>query len=305
MDKNQDLAKKMLAALLLAATAPAVAQAADSSEGTFLAAGCGAKGSACGAARRIIADNENAGNPYDTSGNSYQMGCGAAPANTRPDQRESAYPQQASNQWEKSNNGQQAANPNARNQYYYTMSDETQNVPGTNKPKKPGHPNDPAQPNNGRYSTRTNQNQRNNIADAYDQSRAAQQESYYNSYNANQGTMNSPTYSDTSQRNNPYGTASKKGDYGVHTNLNRDYNTVNDYDFNRAGTTTSMSSSTLNEAQLIGMLNPQSRAIYLSLDPEAKSLAIQLASQDSYRDKNLAVREAQRRMNERRGIMNR
>lgn len=61
------------------------------------------------------------------------------------------------------------------------------------------------------------------------------------------------------------------------------------------------SSATLTEAQLLGMLNPQGRAIYLNLDPEAKALAMQLASQDSYRDKNLAVKEAQRRMNERRG----
>lgn len=60
-------------------------------------------------------------------------------------------------------------------------------------------------------------------------------------------------------------------------------------------------STTLTEAQLLGMLSPQGKAIYLSLDPEGKALAIQLASQDSYRDKNLAVKEAQRRMNERRG----
>jgi len=72
----------------------------------------------------------------------------------------------------------------------------------------------------------------------------------------------------------------------------------NAYDNAVAGTASSV---TLTEAQLLGMLSPQGRAIYLNLDPEAKALAIQLASQDSYRDKNLAVKEAQRRMNERRG----
>lgn len=65
------------------------------------------------------------------------------------------------------------------------------------------------------------------------------------------------------------------------------------------------SNATLTEAQLLGMLSPQGRAIYLNLDPEAKALAIQLASQDSYRDKNLAIKEAQRRINERRGALNR
>lgn len=59
------------------------------------------------------------------------------------------------------------------------------------------------------------------------------------------------------------------------------------------------------ETKLLGALNPQGKAIYLSLDSEGKSLAIQLASQDSYRDKNLAVKEAQRRMNERRASANR
>lgn len=62
------------------------------------------------------------------------------------------------------------------------------------------------------------------------------------------------------------------------------------------------SSTALTEVQLLGMLNPQGRAIYLSFDPETKALAIQLASQDAYRDKNLAVKEAQRRMNERRSV---
>lgn len=61
----------------------------------------------------------------------------------------------------------------------------------------------------------------------------------------------------------------------------------------------------LDENQLLGALNAQGRAIYLGLDSEGKALAIQLASQDSYRDKNLAVKEAQRRMNERRGFINR
>lgn len=75
-----------------------------------------------------------------------------------------------------------------------------------------------------------------------------------------------------------------------------------EYDFRGEVKTTT---STLTEAQLMGMLNDQTRNIYLSLDPEGKALAIQLASQESYKDKNLAVKEAQRRMNERVSTMNR
>jgi hypothetical protein len=61
------------------------------------------------------------------------------------------------------------------------------------------------------------------------------------------------------------------------------------------------------EAQLLDSLNPQGRAIYQSLDSEGKALALQLARQN-YQDpdKNLAaVKEAQRRMNERRSLRNR
>ncbi|MFI0434872.1 MAG: hypothetical protein ACH350_03965 [Parachlamydiaceae bacterium] len=58
----------------------------------------------------------------------------------------------------------------------------------------------------------------------------------------------------------------------------------------------------LTEAQLLAMLNPQGKAIYLGLNPEGKALAIELASKETYRDKNLAIKEAQRRINERHGL---
>lgn len=86
---------------------------------------------------------------------------------------------------------------------------------------------------------------------------------------------------------------------------NREYNRTTDDGYNRAAVSASNSSATLTEAQLVDVLSSQGRTIYLSLDPEGKALAIQLASQDSYRDKNLAVKEAQRRMNERRSVLNR
>lgn len=91
---------------------------------------------------------------------------------------------------------------------------------------------------------------------------------------------------------------------GGMNNFNRAYNTTTDYDYNRK-TISTTAAATLTEAQLLGMLNTQTRNIYLNLDHEGKSLAIQLASQDSYKDKNLAIKEAQRRMNERSSQMNR
>ncbi len=127
---------------------------------------------------------------------------------------------------------------------------------------------------------------------------------YYDSFNANRTGPMSPTYVDTEReaaaevRSAPYYWPDN-----AMTNLNREYNTVSDYDFNRTAMTTVTSSGTLTEVQLLSMLSPQGRSLYLNLDPEAKALAIQLASQDSYRNKNLAIKEAKWRMDERRGIM--
>ena len=57
--------------------------------------------------------------------------------------------------------------------------------------------------------------------------------------------------------------------------------------------------SSLTEEQLLEQINPEARKVYLSLNPEGKALARQLAGQGSYRDKNFAVKEALRQMNER------
>jgi len=125
------------------------------------------------------------------------------------------------------------------------------------------------------------------------------------SYNTQQSGITSPTYVEDYRGVTYDSTPRPTPEYGGLTNYNREYLTTPDYDFNRGAVTTSYSTATLTEAQLLGMLTSQGRAIYLSLDPEGRTLAIQLASLDSYRDKNLAVKEAQRRMNERRGLLNR
>lgn len=117
-------------------------------------------------------------------------------------------------------------------------------------------------------------------------------------YNTNRG------YNTSTNPNDTYRTYSSDGsDVQANTNMNRNYNTASDYDYQRTGTGMSaMSSSTMNEADLAKQLNSQGKAIWNSLDPEGKALALQLASQESYRDKNMAVKEAQRRINERRGM---
>lgn len=58
----------------------------------------------------------------------------------------------------------------------------------------------------------------------------------------------------------------------------------------------------LTETQLLVALSPQGRAIYMSLDSEAKALAVQLASEKTFTDKNLAVKEAKKRMDDRQGL---
>jgi hypothetical protein len=80
-------------------------------------------------------------------------------------------------------------------------------------------------------------------------------------------------------------------------------NDMNSSDYNNQQNTMT-SSGSLTEAQLLAQLNPQGKAIYQSLNTRGQALARQLASQDSYRDKNLAVKEAQRRQNEE-GMMTR
>lgn len=122
-------------------------------------------------------------------------------------------------------------------------------------------------------------------------------------YNSQQSGVTLPTYvEDYRQANAP---SKPYVEAGGMNNLNREYNTTTDYDYNRRAMSTTAAAATLTEAQLFGLLNAQARNIYLNLDPEGKSLAIQLASQDSYKDKNLAIKEAQRRMSERRGQINR
>lgn len=101
------------------------------------------------------------------------------------------------------------------------------------------------------------------------------------------GYRNDPTSGD-----NDYSTRSDKGSKGQ----NR---TTIAADEGKADANTS-ASAYLTEAQLLSMVSPKVKEIYLTLDPEGKGMAIYLARQDSYQDKSLAIKEAQKLMNERR-----
>lgn len=49
---------------------------------------------------------------------------------------------------------------------------------------------------------------------------------------------------------------------------------------------------TMSENEFVSQLDPQTRSTYLNLSPEGKALALRLAGQDTYIDKNQAVRDA-------------
>lgn len=278
MERKQDLAKIALTALLLSATAPVQADHNVESQEVFLAAlGCGAN-SCAATGRGRIADNTDI--TKSTSDYSYQPG--------------SSYTTQPSTSGSSTSNTRtNTSYPSSTSTYgtSTTGSSETSSTPDRYNSNGYGKPQSGYGAVNHQLDTGRTYN-----------------DTYYNSYNANRTSPTSPSYVDSYRGTAevyeaspyPYG-----GNYSTKTNLNRDYNTSSDYDYNRGAATTSTSSVTLTEAQLLGMLNPQARAIYLSLDPEGKALAIQLASQDSYRDKNLAIKEAQRRMNDRRGMTSR
>lgn len=295
--KKQNLSKLALAALLAAASTTAAAEAAemfDTKPGVLLAAKCGA--AKCGAfsLREEVADNSSdMNNPYNPKYNTYRMEKGEKPKDGSQNNPETSKETQDS-----------------KGRYYYFSDEESnpampKNGKPMDRPNMPGHPNQEEKSAYGaRQPYQTNPNTA--IADANVPVNAPRSSAYYSSYNVNHGGGDTtPVYLNSypNAAPNPISNPMQQDNFAQRTTFNRQYNP--DYDYNRAAATTVTSSQTLNEAQLLGMLNPQGRAMYLSLDPEAKALAIQLASEDSYKDKNLAIREAQRRMNDRLGVMRR
>ena len=129
-------------------------------------------------------------------------------------------------------------------------------------------------------NSRTNANLNSKANPSYD----------YNSYNTNRGFNTSPTYQGRYwDSSSPTTTVAP---YGYNPQVSQGYS----YE----GVATS---GILTEPELLGQLSDQGKALYLSLPPEAKALALQLASQANYPNKDVAVREARIKFDERRNAM--
>lgn len=128
---------------------------------------------------------------------------------------------------------------------------------------------------------------------------------HQNKYSDDQSGIATPVYKED-RRDVIYGSTPKPTpEYGGLASFNQNSGSTTDSDFNRAEIMTVTSSATLTESALIASLSSEGRAIYFNLDSQGKALAIQLASQDVNKDKDFAVKEAGRRMSERRGLLNR
>lgn len=136
-----------------------------------------------------------------------------------------------------------------------------------------------------------------------DLGRSRVQDYNVNAYNTNRNFNTSPTYEgqylDSSYYSDtvaPYG--APKTSYGSGPG----YQGGAGYGYGYEGVATS---GIMSEAQLLTLLSPQGKDLYAKLDPEGKALALQLASQANFSNKDLAVKEATARMQERRSYMQR
>ncbi|MBA3722682.1 MAG: hypothetical protein H0W88_09820 [Parachlamydiaceae bacterium] len=134
------------------------------------------------------------------------------------------------------------------------------------------------------YNTPTNSNPYNASTNAYQATDAygnPVRQSTTSEYNTNRGYNTSPNYTDS------YRSEAPATDW---SNSNRSYSTTTGDVDTRA--------ATVSETDFQKQLNPQAKAIFLSLDSTGRSEAIQLAASQN-QDKNEAVKEAQRRMMDR------
>lgn len=263
---NKDLAKIAVGAFLIAAASPAVAQGAQQAA-SYLAAGCGGRA----APNR---GTQNSNNYWvESDGSEGSHGCGGrSGCNGRGNNGSGRGGNEGSGH---------SCNGRASNGAGYASGCASHGC-NSAAPK----------------STRDD------LADNAVDNRDNLPTKNYDNYNTNRN------YSTETNYGNPYESSSNQsrpsqGSAGQfsNNNLNRNNNTAADYNYNRATTNAGKSTYTWTEAQLLTAITPQSRTIYLNLDPEGKALAVQLASQDSYQDKNLAIKEAQRIISERRSAM--
>lgn len=126
-------------------------------------------------------------------------------------------------------------------------------------------------------------------------SQAPQKSSYNNNSRSRWYTAQADENATNSDQMKSYSSGTSTG-----SSYNRDSMMKNDTDENMTNMT---SAQPMTEDDLLSQLNDQGKAMYNSLSPEGKRLALLIASRIN--DKNLAVREAAKKMAERRSSMTR
>lgn len=124
-----------------------------------------------------------------------------------------------------------------------------------------------------------------------------------NPYDARSNTYQTSPSSSTTYRTTPsYGTQTtyqSQSDFTNNPNASRSYySDSSDFPTSSQTQSTVTTTSTISETELYNQLNNEGKRIFNSLDARGRNIALQLASQANYRDKNLAVKEAQRIVND-------
>ena len=124
------------------------------------------------------------------------------------------------------------------------------------------------------------------------------------SRNSNDSQWNSSYNNNVSENEamSPSSSTQKPGTYNSGFSSTNRLNTSSTESMNQAAAATSKTKMT--KLELIKKLSPEGRQIFSGLDDAGQDLALSLASQDSYADKDAAVKEAQRQINENKKMKN-
>ncbi|MBA2368155.1 MAG: hypothetical protein H0V82_03920 [Candidatus Protochlamydia sp.] len=281
MKHKKILSKAAFAALLVAANMPVDGQVeATGIQETFLASsGC----SSCGGGRRSeIADNSSNTDMYNARTNSYQttQNSYSATGNSAPSLQGNSG-NASSNV--RQNNAATAGNASSTGAWKTSGNAATGNASNTSAWKTSGNA---ASQNASNSAWKTSGNA------------ASENSSFGNATSGN--TVNSNRPSNGSWNSSSTSTTGQPA-YDIDMEVQRSGRGYNE-EYSRS--TSTMGNETITEEELLVKLTPQARADYMSMDTKGKAMALQLASQSSFKDKNMAVKEAQRRSSQQ-GMSNR
>jgi len=284
MKKNKRLGQLALAGLLLATSFPIEAASLEYKEVLLAVAGCAAHG--CATTEPASPSSQPAPTP---------------PKNANNGQVRTQNPQVA-------DAGGYYSTPSSRMGGGHSTLPHSSSVGGSYGSRvAPGNYTDPNLRNTnvgGSYSVPENRYGSSSEAGSWsgtartDIGRERVQQYNYNNYNTNRNFETSPSYkgdyldssfySDTVA---PYGAPRTEG-------FDKQYNRDAGYGYEAITT-----SGIVTQPQLQAMITPEAWNLYLKLDSEGQALALQLASQANFANKDLAVREAYIRMQERQTYM--